>query len=223
MSVIQNREMKKKLRLARKVDAIMKETQWNGLRTAKNQRMLSYLSIGSVFAFLVLYVAWGRASGGTMFLNWGGMPPYALLVALVGVVSTFLLGKSVRQITTLPNQFLDERQKNTRNWAFRLTYKYLIRIALAMVIIAVAVKLLETFGPLGDFRSWIDALPMTQMANGTYVASPWSYFYLSLLGAIQPSTSNMVFYGGALVYLGWALPIVLIAWTEAKHGGGAEL
>ncbi len=223
MSVIQNREMKKKLRLARKVDAIMKETHWNGLRTAKNQRLLSYLSIGSLFAFLVLYVAWGRASGGTMFLNWGGMPPYALMVAIAGVISTFLLGKSVRQITTLPNQFLDERQRETRNWAFRMTYKYLVRIALAMVLIAVLVKLLETFGPLADFRAWVDAIPMTTLENGASAASPMSYFYLSLLGAIQPSTSNLVFYGGSLVYLAWALPIVFIAWTEAKHGGGAEL
>ncbi len=223
MSVIQNREMKKKMRLARKVDAIMKETHWNGLRTAKNQRLLSYLSIGSLFAFLVLYVAWGRASGGTMFLNWGGMPPYALMVALMGAVSTFLLGKSVRQITTLPNQFLDERQRETRNWAFRLTYKYLVRIALGLVLVAVVVKLLETFGPLADFRAWVDALPMTALDSGAFTASPMSYFYLSLLGAIEPSTSNLVFYGGAMVYLAWALPIVLIAWTEAKHGGGAEL
>jgi hypothetical protein len=222
MSVIQGRQIKKQMRLARKVDSIMRETHWNGLRTAKNQRLLSYISIGSLFVYLAFYVTWGRASGGTIFMNWGGMPPYALFFAMVGIVATFLLGKSVRHITTLPNQFLDERQKEIRNAAFRQTYKYLIRIAAGMVLVAVLVKLLQTFGPLGDLRSWIDALPMTQLPNGAFTESPWSYFFLSLLGAIQPSTSNMVFYGGALVLLGWAMPIVLIAWNEAKHGGGAD-
>jgi hypothetical protein len=222
MSVVENRQMKKQMRLARKVDEIMKETHWDGLRTPKNQRLLTYLSLGSVFVFLILYVTWGRASGGTMFLNWGGQPPYALFAALTGVVATFLLGKSVRHITTLPNQFLDERQKETRDKAFRKTYKYLLRIALGMVLLAVLVKMMTTFGPLGDFSAWIDNLPMTPLENGAFAPSPWTYFYLSILGAIQPSTSNMVFYGGVLVYLAWAMPIILIAWREAKLGGGTN-
>lgn len=223
MSVIQNREMKKKLRLARKVDAIMKETHWNGLRTAKSQRLLSYLSIGSVISFIVFYVTWGRAGGGAMFLNWGGMPPYALLIALLGVASTFLLGKSVRQITTLPNQFLDERQKETRNWAFRMTYKYLLRVAVVSLALAAVIQILDAFGPLASFRAWVDAIPTASLGGGAYESSPLQLFFYSILSALDSSTGNLAIYGGSFAYLAWALPIVLIAWTEAKHGGGAEL
>ena len=222
MSVIQNREMKKKLRLARKVDAIMKETHWNGLRIAKNQRLLSYLSIGSVAAFVVFYVTWGRGGGGAIFLNAGGMPPYALFLALLGTVSTFLLGKSVRQITTLPNQFLDERQKDTRNWAFRMTYKHLLRLAVGILALAAILQILDLFSTQGSFRAWVDALPATQVEGG-YDASPLQLFLYSLLNALDSSTGNLVIYGGSFAYLAWAMPIVFIAWTEAKHGDSTEL
>lgn len=223
MSVIQNREMKKKMRLARKVDAIMKETQWNGLRTAKNQRLLSYLSIGSVIAFVAFYITWGRAGGGAMFLNWGGMPPYALLIAIIGATSTFLLGKSVRQLTTLPNQFLDERQKETRNWAFRMTYKYLLRVAAVILTLAAVIQILDALSVMGSFRAWVDSIPSNSLGNGAFESSPWQMFLYGLLGALDSSTGNLVIYGGSFAYLAWALPIVLIAWNEAKHGGGSEL
>lgn len=132
--------------------------------------------------------------------------PWVMLIAFV------LLRRSTRRITSLPDEYLDEREIANRDWAFRMGYVVIRRVGLAistLVIIGFAIQYIYSYlnfswtGPRNP--SLIDQLLL------------WVNSYLVKAFAVAPV--YLVFgYVLLLTYVAYSFPVILLAWREARLG-----
>ena len=123
---------------------------------------------------------------------------------LLLIWSFFLLRISMRRVTLLPNEYLDELQITNRDWAFKSGYLVVRRIGLGIAIIF---AFLATFG---------NEMVSFSAGNGPTVKA-WRAFerYLSDLSTADP----FGFYFKAfllLAFVAYSFPIILLAWREAR-------
>jgi hypothetical protein len=123
---------------------------------------------------------------------------------LLLIWSFFLLRISMRRVTFLPNEYLDELQITNRDWAFKSGYLVVRRIGLG---IAIFFAFLATFG---------NEMVSFSAGNGPTVKA-WRAFerYLSDLSTADP----FGFYFKAfllLAFVAYSFPIILLAWREAR-------
>ena len=123
---------------------------------------------------------------------------------LLLIWSFFLLRISMRRVTLLPNEYLDELQLTNRDWAFKSGYLVVRRIGLGIAIIF---AFLATFG---------NEMVSFSAGNGPTVKA-WRAFerYLSDLSTADP----FGFYFKAfllLAFVAYSFPIILLAWREAR-------
>jgi hypothetical protein len=126
------------------------------------------------------------------------------LAILLLVWSFILLRMSMRRVTLLPNEYLDELQITNRDWAFKNGYLVVRRIGLGA---AIFFAFLATFGT---------EMVSFSAGNGPTVKA-WRAFerYLSDLSTADP----FGFYFKAfllLAFVAYSFPIILLAWREAK-------
>lgn len=125
--------------------------------------------------------------------------------ALVLLVWSYILLRiSMRRVTLLPNNYLDERQIANRDWAFKTGYLVVRRIGFG---VALLFAFLATFGN-----------QMTRFSAG--YSTPAKAFralerYLSDLSMEDPF--GFYFRGFLLLaFVAYSFPIILLAWREAK-------
>ena len=126
------------------------------------------------------------------------------LALLLLIWSFILLRISMRRVTLLPNEFLDELQITNRDWAFKNGYLVVRRIGLG---VAIFFAFLATFG---------NQMTSFSAGNGPVVKG-WRAFerYLTDLSVVDPFT----FYFKAfllLTFVAYSFPIILLAWREAR-------
>jgi hypothetical protein len=126
-------------------------------------------------------------------------------LALLALIWSFILLRiSMRRVTLLPNEFLDELQITNRDWAFKNGYLVVRRIGLG---VAIFFAFLATFG---------NQMTSFSAGNGPVVKG-WRAFerYLTDLSVVDPFT----FYFKAfllLTFVAYSFPIILLAWREAR-------
>ena len=132
----------------------------------------------------------------------GTLSPLILLTCLL------LLRSSIRRITSLPNEYLDELEIANRGWAFKTGYLVIRRVGLALTVIGfTTLFILFVTTP----RTWEWPSPK----------HPLQEFKDALVGYFESLTSDGVldFYFqviALLTYVAYAFPIILLAWRESK-------
>jgi hypothetical protein len=126
------------------------------------------------------------------------------LALLLLIWSFILLRISMRRVTLLPNEYLDELQITNRDWAYKNGYLVVRRIGLGVTIFF---AFLATFG---------NQMTSFSAGNGPVVKG-WRAFerYLTDLSVVDPFS----FYFKAfllLTFVAYSFPIILLAWREAR-------
>ena len=132
----------------------------------------------------------------------GTFSPLILLTCLL------LLRSSMRRITSLPDEYLDELEIVNRDWAFKTGYLVIRRVGLALTVIGfTTLFILFVTRP----RTWEWPSPEHPLQGVEDVLA--SYFDGLTAGG------SFVFYFqviALLTYVAYAFPIILLAWRESK-------
>jgi hypothetical protein len=186
--------------------------------------------IAVVFSYIYLFtlllptsVIWGEITGGEKVLtvhelsdNQRFLITVATFIAWAGVLApvillaTYLfLRNSMRRVTSLPDEFLDEREIANRDWAFKTGYLVIRRVGFVIAGIFLVLKIFA-FNPSWDLdadgnriRTGIEA---TLFQFDQYLAS------LTTSGAINFYFNTIAL----LTYVAFTFPLTLLAWRESK-------
>ena len=203
-------------RKQQKIDKIMRDTLWDIVRTPGAQRWLVRLVL---IAPAMLAIGYLTYFGGTFFL------PLGLAVTAVMTVSGLLLQKSVRKITILPDEYLDERQISLRNHAYRIAYRRLSQVGFGLWIAAFVVGVCIRLGAIRALQHWAIANSGTLHSDGHLTqnfgqwVTNWAWFQLE---RSISSPWGIYLLVSLVVWLVSVAPLAVIAWNEAKRGGGVK-
>jgi len=121
------------------------------------------------------------------------------------IASFLLLRKSMSRVTSLPDEYLDERQIESRDWAFRTGYLVIRRVGLGLAAALLTLQILNT-----NFSTSVIVSPLAQDTR----LKPFTD-YLSSLTTENP----LAFYFNviaSLAYVAYSFPLILLAWRESK-------
>ena len=132
--------------------------------------------------------------------GWAGY--YAPLILLI---SFLILRKSMSRVTSLPDEFLDEREIANRDWAFRTGYLVVRRLGLAVALALFVISILGYTPGSGEFSEHSSTVFPVAAFNAYLVALTANDaigFYLNVVGL--------------LAFVAYSFPLILLAWREAK-------
>ena len=138
------------------------------------------------------------------FVGWTAyLAPVILLAAFI------LLRASMRRVTSLPDEYLDEREIANRDWAFKTGYVVIRRVGFSIAAILLAIKVIS-FNPSivldSDGNRVRTGIEATAHNFENYLVS------LTTQGAI-----NFYFnFFAILTYVAFSFPLILLAWRESK-------
>lgn len=176
------------------------------------KRTLSAIAVISsylVLAVLLVAPALSRQPG-YMTYNWlpvlaAGYLPWVMITCFL------LLRRSTRRITSLPDEYLDEREIANRDWAFRMGYVVIRRVGLglsAVVVLAVLIQyILQTL-----FLTW------TGPRQVSFIEQLLVWFNAYLVDTFADAPMFIIFgYILLLTYVAYSFPVILLAWRDARH------
>jgi len=194
----------------------MRDSLWDIVRTPKAQRRLVIAAAAAPLMLLISYIFYFR---GSAMLGVAGF--WAVVMVVVGR----LLSISVRRVTSLPNMYLDERQRQNRDGAYRIAYRGLLIGAGALWSLVFLAMVLWHTGPLMQLGDWIDRNTWHLSPSGRAVQNFWEwalqYLWLGLRNAGTAISGNILVAAIGL-WAVWVTPLAVIAWNEAKRGGGVK-
>ena len=198
-------------RKQQKIDNLMRDSLWDIVRTPKAQRRLV---ITAAVSPVLLATTYGL-----------GFPAIIIWVTCMAV-SSILLNISVRKVTTLPDLYLDERQRNVRDRAFRSAYRgFATGLAIFWVFYTTVIELWKN-GPLQQVDAWVQTTSAGyETANGHWHQNFWQWcLQWGWSGArlIEGSHLGNIVVIAIAVWAFWVTPLAVIAWNEAKRGGGVK-
>jgi hypothetical protein len=130
--------------------------------------------------------------------------PWVMLIAFV------LLRRSTRRITSLPDEYLDEREQANRDWAFRMGYVVIRRVGLGITSIFVLAICASYLRGL-FFWTWTSDPTKSLL----YIATQAVNDYLKAMLGEFP-LAYLAGYITLLTYVAYAFPVILLAWREAR-------
>ena len=126
-------------------------------------------------------------------------------IALLLLIWSFiLLRMSMRRVTLLPNEYLDELQITNRDWAFKTGYLVVRRIGFGLALLF---AFLATVGnQLTGFSAGYGRIPNAFRALERYVSDlstedPFGFYFKAFL---------------LLAFVAYSFPLILLAWREAR-------
>ena len=140
----------------------------------------------------------------TQIIGWLGT-----ISPLILISSFLLLRTSMRRVTSLPDEYLDELEIANRDWAFKTGYLVIRRIGLFVAAALLSLRILA-FNPaidLDDDGNIIrEGLAASLFAVESYFASLTEYgsfnFYFNVIAL--------------MTYVAYSFPLILLAWRESK-------
>lgn len=180
---------------------------WPTSRILSNRwikRILAVAAVTSSWSYLILLTP-------GLFRGIDSPVPYQMLSALIMVSSFMLLRQSVKRITALPDEYLDEREIENRDWAYRLGYLVVRRIGLFATVGLIVFSILIKFG---SYSVTIDSVT-------DFPDSPWRGVYqessdfIRAYFALTP-LENILMIMILLTYVAYSFPVILLAWREAR-------
>lgn len=153
--------------------------------------------------------------------DWRMTKNYLVFLSPIVMITAFLLlRKAMRKVTSLPDEYLDEREIANRNWAFKLGYLVVRRIGLGMAVGFLTLA----------FISWINNLNFSSVTSSfklrespIFKAEVWFQQYVeSLLNQVGALGFGFgVFF--LLTFVAYSFPLILLAWREAKFSTVPEI
>ncbi len=132
----------------------------------------------------------------------GTLSPLILLTCLL------LLRSSIRRITSLPNEYLDELEIANRDWAFKTGYLVIRRVGLALTVIGFA-TLFTLYVTTPRTWEWPGPKHPLQEVKDALVA----YFESLTADGVLDFYFQVI---ALLTYVAYAFPVILLAWRESK-------
>ena len=136
-------------------------------------------------------------------------------LAFVLMIASFLmLRSSVRRISSLPKEHLDERETADRDWAYRSGYLVVRRIGLGITALLGAALISYHFIRLFliNPEDFPEALHKLYMFAGDFIKG---FFLDDPIG----QTVSLI---GLLTYVAYSFPVILLAWRDAKNYNSVE-
>ncbi|MCX8529386.1 MAG: hypothetical protein ORN27_04885 [Rhodoluna sp.] len=170
------------------------------------KRALAALAvISSWVTFITLLIATHPQVSG----DFKTLARWRIVSAAVMVLSFLFLRVAMRRVTSLPEEFLDEREQTNRDWAFRTGYLVIRRVGLTLVIGVVCfiagAKYFENHA-FNDNVMWFYNL--NQSAVG---------YFTELISTVGPF-EYFAWLAFVLTYVAYSFPLILLAWREANDG-----
>jgi len=127
------------------------------------------------------------------------LSPVILLVVFL------LLRRSMRRVTSLPDQYLDEREIANRDWAFKTGYLVVRRIGFGAAIVFFVINVMGFTPGRGKYSPQEDSVIAVDNFN--------KY----LISLVSNNAVGFVFTMVALLtYVAYSFPLILVAWRESK-------
>jgi MFS family permease len=200
-----------------RVERILNSPQ-NALLTSRTmRRALCIIAVVSSYAYLAALLIPYAPNGGEhlqlkahefLAFNYWLLSVRSFIFAgapLLMAASFLMLRTSMRRVTSLPDEYLDERQIANRDWAFKLGYLVVRRIGLGLTFFFITLQFGTVYGTqiffdrnwilwklLGKFNTYLQVLTETNSIG----------FYLGVLGL--------------LTFVAYSFPLILLAWRESK-------
>lgn len=189
---------------AKRIDQIL---NWPTSRVLSNRwvkRFLASTAVISSWCYLLLLIP-------GMFPEIYPTLPYQLLAGLVMLSSFMLLRQSVKRITSLPDEYLDEREVANRDWAYRLGYLVVRRIGLFATLALIGFSIYVKLGGVLITVENVTEVPGSPSSHLYQDASDFvrSYFALSPL-------ENILLIMVLLTFVAYSFPVILLAWRESN-------
>lgn len=189
---------------AKRVDHLL---NWPTSRLLSNpwvKRFLAATAVISSWSYLILLTP-------GIFRGFDSPVPYQMLSALIMISSFMLLRQSVKRITSLPDDYLDEREIENRDWAYRLGYLVVRRLGLFATLGLIVFGFLVKFGGYSITIESITDFPDSPLRGAYQEASDFirAYFALTPL-------ENILMIMILLTYVAYSFPVILLAWREAR-------
>lgn len=134
---------------------------------------------------------------------------FGAISPLILFASFLLLRTSMKRVTSLPDEYLDELEIVNRDWAFKTGYLVIRRIGLGVAAALFVLKILA-YSPFIDLdedgNRVREGLEATLYAVESYLASLTTYgsfnFYFQVIAL--------------MTYVAYTFPLILLAWRESK-------
>jgi len=146
-------------------------------------------------------------NGSQMFLLvLEGILAYVRFLSPVILLVVFLLlRRSMRRVTSLPDQYLDEREIANRDWAFKTGYLVVRRIGFGAAIVFFVINVMGFTPGRGKYSPQEDSVIAVDNFN--------KY----LISLVSNNAVGFVFTMVALLtYVAYSFPLILVAWRESK-------
>lgn len=191
-----------------RLQGVADEVSVGFLERAWAKRFASIVAVVSSWAFLLsLYVS-AALHGELVSL---GYAVNAFSIPLMAI-SFAMLRRSARRVNSLPDEMLDERQIQDRDWAYKMGYLVVRRIGLTLAILGAAASLIVWYNQ--DATAYAFDTDFGTSNLGHIIVSIQTFieqffFRNGILACFQLL--------GLLTYVAYSFPLILLAWREARY------
>ncbi|NBU23024.1 MAG: hypothetical protein EBS38_03800 [Actinobacteria bacterium] len=142
----------KSKKVAKNIDVVMNDTKWDGIRTARAQRLLVVLGVVSLIATPTLFWFEDYIKSG---------------IGILGVIPIFLiwwlLRISVRLVADAPDEYLDEFQVRQRDRTYLHSFRILAGVVTALALTLMIVTISSDYQSVGNVDYYNFALTFGQV------------------------------------------------------------
>ena len=198
-----------------RIERILNEPLTGPLARAATKRILVVLAVASSWLYLLTL-----APGNYIELAFPGSFLIIRLFASMTMLATYVfLRRSVRHITSVPVEYLDERQLLNRDWAYSAGYLVVRRVGLVLSISFLIF--------MGSYSVWNEVYYASGPGRDTIDPNALAIYrsfvdYFKAYFAIDPlqASGNILL---LLTYVAYSFPIILLAWRDANSSDEAEV
>jgi hypothetical protein len=174
------------------------------------RRFLCIVAVFFSYAFLANLLVpnpscWGQCRPGDfpvlpfmIIRSLGSYAPAAMMISFL------LLRRSMRRVTSLPDAYLDERERANRDWAFSRGYLVVRRIGLAVSIVFLIITAMGVSSGGGKYGPEEKGVEIVRALNSYLVSltADAIHFYAAVVAL--------------LTYVAYSFPLILVAWRESS-------
>ena len=194
-----------------RIDEILNKPQSGFIVSKGFRRFLCIVAVFFSYAYLANLLVpnpscWGNCRPGDF-----PVIPFAIIRILGSwapaslAISLLLLRRSMRRVTSLPDAYLDERERANRDWAFSRGYLVVRRIGLAVSVVFLTTTAMGYSPFTGKYAHVEKSVEIVRALNkylNSLTADDAIGFYASVVAL--------------LTFVAYSFPLILVAWRESR-------
>lgn len=190
-----------------RLQGVAEEVSVGFLERAWAKRFASILAVASSWAFLLSLYPSTTLHGELVSLGYAvnviSMPLMAIAFAM--------LRRSARRVNSLPDEMLDERQVQDRDWAYKMGYLVVRRIGLTLAILGALASLVVWYNQGATAYAFDTDFGTSNLGHTIVFIQTFIEQFFFRNGIV--SSFQLI---GLLTYVAYSFPLILLAWREAK-------